>query len=218
VGFDRAWFEELPGLSQAKVDLTKVKGIWRYVPNVGELLRDGHISDGFYLQTTDLVDALAKTRYSMDPLFRAGERHIYDFPKGRAYKKQWNVGFTAGATDRDDFARIGICFELSGEHTQGVDDYLSLKLQLQKRASDFDRVFGALGGYTEPDSFKRVPGNPSLAAAVTEDAVARLPDYRFFGKRLSYSSDADRAILHDTTLFAREAVRVFQVIERSGFY
>ena len=58
MGFDRGWFDELRALSQVKIDLTRITGISRYVPHVGELLRDGHISDRFYRQTADLVDAL----------------------------------------------------------------------------------------------------------------------------------------------------------------
>ena len=108
MGFDRGWFDELRALSQVKIDLTRITGISRYVPHVGELLRDGHISDRFYRQTADLVDALTKTRYSMDPLFRAGERHTYDFLESKAYKKQWNIGFRAGITEREDYARIGL--------------------------------------------------------------------------------------------------------------
>jgi len=91
LSFDASWIEELRDLSEEKCRLTKMRGIDGYVPHVGELCRDGYLSSRFVDDTERFVAMMQATPYKFAPFFRGYERHIVDFPKGRAFRKQWNM-------------------------------------------------------------------------------------------------------------------------------
>jgi hypothetical protein len=53
------------------------------------------------------------------------EDHIFNFPEGRAFRKQWNIAFTAGETSENDTASIELGFLLAPTEnaTDGVLEY-----------------------------------------------------------------------------------------------
>lgn len=148
--FDTVWFNELRELSEDKLLETRELGIDGYVPHVGELCRDGHITSRFLDETLKFVRIMNSTQYRFDTFFRAYERHVVNFPKGRAFRKQWNIAFTAGSSPEEDYVRIGIGFRLSAhEEAPGIVEYLEFREQVRRRQTVFDQTFKVLGNYYE---------------------------------------------------------------------
>ena len=134
MAFDGEWFDELRGLSQDQLQETRARGIGGLVPHVGELCRDGHISDRFLDETTNFVHIMSRTGYRFNDCFRAYPRHVVNWPPGRAFRKQWNIGCTAGDGPGGDFVRIGLGFRLSAhENSDGILDYLQFREQVGRQ-------------------------------------------------------------------------------------
>jgi hypothetical protein len=215
MGFDQAWFDELRTIDAIKIQKTRLQGIDHFVPHVGELLGDGHISYRFFQETNDLNMALNSTPYELDRFFRVYERHICNFPRGKAFRKQWNIGFHAGENSEEDGIRIGIGFRLSISEklNNATMEYLEYRELIKERADDFDRVFGSFGNYGEPDNIFR---NGQLSQEIIDDSH-NAEDWRFFGKYLYHNSIHDRKIIESTSLLVREIVSVFDHIKTNGF-
>lgn len=225
MAFDASWFDELRGLSEEECRLTMMRGIAGYVPHVGELCRDGYLSSRFVEDTERFVATMQTTPYKFAQFFRAYERHIVDFPKGRAFRKQWNIGFTAGSDPDEDHVRIGIGFRLvssESEYTTGVEEYLEFREQVRRRPADFDEITRSLGNYCEID------GRPPLDAAGVPEAVGPisrvviedqpgLDCWRFFGKRLMVKDAGDKAIISSQERLRDVVSEVCGRIQRAGF-
>jgi hypothetical protein len=218
--FDVGWFDELRALSQGQLEETRARGIERFVPNVGELCAAGCVSPRFLNETTAFVEMMAQTPYPLDRFFRAHERHVFNFPKGRAFHKQWNIGFTAGKDPRGDCVRVGVGFTLPPQESDGYVEYLTFLRQVQGRRADFDRIFQALGNYCEfiepPE--RSIAGRAAvpLSAIVVDDELP-LSGWRFFGRCLRAHEVQDQAIIRSHEQLSVAAVSVFDQIQGAGF-
>jgi hypothetical protein len=225
MSFDAGWFHELRGLSEEKLQVTRERGIEPLVPQVGELCRDEYLSVRFVEETEHLVRLLDQTPYRFAAPFRAYERHIANFPKGRAFRKQWNIAFTAGEVPGDDHVRIGIGFRLTewdNDYMTGIEEYLEFREQVRLRAAAFDGLFHGLGDYCEIDD-KR-PSDPSAATSpgvgLSRIVIADNPwpeCWRFFGRRLMVRNPKDHAVIRSHERLRDAAVDVFERIQRAGF-
>jgi len=229
VGFDQPWFDELRMVTRAVLNAVHANGIVGYSPDFSELLRDGRISQRCYDESECLINLLAHTPFNLSPVFKTStqsEQHIFNFPYGRAWRTQWNLGFSAEPNPADDHVRIGIGVDLSGWDQQGIQgqqdytDWVLLRVAANRPA--FDATFSQLGPYSEPATLfaNAVAGQISLAQAVVADLglAVNKKDWRFFGRVLRYSVPQDRGILHSVPALAQEALRVFQVIQGAGFH
>jgi hypothetical protein len=211
-GFDAAWFDELRGVTDTRISVVQPA---EFRPTVNELRIAGVIGVVFSQTAIRVLQLLYKTPYQFDRDFRVMERHIFTFPSGRAFRKQWNIGFYADDQPSGDCARIGIGFRLRRELTpEGIDDYSDFVARALSRPGDFDSLFAGLGNYVE-----NIPATGgSLATALRSDTPDFDDDWRFFGKCLHASDSADRKILESEDLLAKEAVATFAKIQRAGFY
>lgn len=227
--FDAAWFDELRTVSEAKLRLVRENGIEGFAPQVGELCRDEHVSVRFVEETEHLIRLLDRTAFCFGAAFRAYERHVVAFPKGRAFRKQWNIGFTAGVRPDDDHVRIGIGFRLSDfwgdtwadDATGGIEEYLLFREQARLRSAEFDALFEGLGGYYEIDG-RRSALDPAGGAKDRLSAIVVADNpwpecWRFFGRRLMVRDADDRAIIRSHERLRDVAIDVFDRIQRAGF-
>jgi hypothetical protein len=221
--FDAAWFDELRGLSEDQLRETRELGIDGYVPHVGELCRDGHITSRFLEETLHFVRIMARTRYRFDTFFRAYERHVVNFPKGRAFRKQWNIAFTAGDSPDEDYVRIGIGFRLSAhEEAPGIEEYLEFREQVRRRQAAFDQTFQVLGNFYEFLNLEP-PGpfiSESAAGALSLIIIADQPPlngWRFFGRRLWVHDPQDQAVIGSHERLRDAVIDVCDRIQRAGF-
>jgi hypothetical protein len=223
VPFDAGWFSELRGLSEDHLRDTRAQGIAGFVPHVGELCGAGHLSARFLDDTTAFVHAMDRTRYRFDRYFRAYKRHVVNFPKGRAFRKQWNIGCTAGDHPEDDYVRIGLGFRLSGhEDASGVEDYLEFRRDVGSRPAAFNSTFQSLGNYHEfadwEDGDRDESGNyvGDLSELVIRDEPP-LEGWRFFGRQLSMDDPQERAVVGSFDRLRDTSVEVFEAIRSAGF-
>jgi hypothetical protein len=221
--FDAAWFDELRGLSENQLKETREMGIDGYVPHVGELCRDGHITGHFLEETLRFVRIMNRTRYRFDTFFRAYERHVVNFPKGRAFRKQWNIAFTAGDSPHEDYVRVGIGFRLSAhEEASGIEEYLEFREQVRRRQAAFDQTFQAFGNYYE--FLNLDPPGPSIsenaAAVLSLIVIADQPPlngWRFFGRSLYVRNLQDQAVIGSHEQLRDAVIEIFDRIQNSGF-
>ena len=187
----------------------------RMRPSVYELLKVGILSQTFVDVTDQFAKALFKYNYPLSPEFRVhDQRHIYTFPSGRSFKRQWNVGFYAGDSASEDYMRIGLGFRLNRHYEpEGLDEFTDFLGAVVQRQKDFDRLMKSLGNYTEPVLKK----GRSLAQAVLADQPDFEDDWRFYGKRLSPQDRKDVRILSSIDLLAEECANTFDQIKQSGF-
>jgi hypothetical protein len=214
--FDAEWFDELRGITADRLARTRDQGIARYVPNVGELHRDGHITERFLVETQRFVH-MFRTPYQFDELFRAYPQHLANWPPRRAFRKQWNIGFTAGPNHGGDYVRLGIGFRLSARPEVGEDsilDYVRFQEQVRNHRAAFDSAFEPLGNYWE---FYPERG---FATRLSDMVIADNPpleSWRFFGRCLSAGKAEDVAVIGSHELFRDAAVGVFSHIQATGF-
>jgi hypothetical protein len=223
--FDAAWFDELRALSEIKVQQTRALGIDGYVPHVGELRPDGLITSRFLDETLHFVRLMLKTRYKFDTFFRSYERHMVNFPRGRAFHKQWNIAFTAGANPDEDHLRIGLGFRLSAHVdgiAPGIEEYLEFAKQVRSRQTAFNQTFQALGNCYELLDWE--PPGP----CVCENAVGALSliiisdpppleGWRVFGKRLWVHDPQDQAIISSHKRLRDATIDIYERIRHAGF-
>jgi hypothetical protein len=138
---------------------------------------------------------------------------MFVFPRGTAYREQWNVAFSAGEDESTWVARIGVGFYWAVDFVEAFGDYRRYQDRVRQNPDGFDRTFAAFGSYVEPPELRRLP----LSNFVINDDPQDVPDWRFFGRLLRYADADDRAFLEDVGRFVREVIRVFDWIERSGF-
>ena len=212
MAFNKQWFDELRGLSEQSIANVTPKS---FRPAVDELYVSGFITSNFLNTTLDLVKDLNKTRFTFSPLFRVYPSHICNFPRGKAFRKQWNIGFFAGDSSSETFARIGIGFSLNSEmSSQGIDEYSDFIARVAERKSDFDDTFALSGNYAEPFGTET---DKKLSTLILSDKPDFKDDWRFYGKMLRLDNNSDRDILSSIDTFVLEAVDVFTTIEKAGF-
>lgn len=211
-GFDREWFDELRSISEDSLAGLDSKG---FRPTIDELVDQGIVSRPFMNTTLALAKALNKTPYPFPPLFRAYERHIVNFPKGRAFRKQWNIGFYAGEDPSGDSVRIGLGFSLNTAMSeQGIDEYADFAGKVAGDPAGFNRFFSAVGGYCEP--FES-PEDQSMASIIINDSPRFEDDWRFFGKLLTCDSQEHQSIIASIDSLTNEIIAQFNAIENFGF-
>jgi hypothetical protein len=222
VPFDAVWFSELRQLSDDRLSHTRLRGIAGFVPHVGELCRDGHVTDYFLDETTRFVSFIEETQYRLDTFFRAYKRHVVNFPRGRAFRKQWNVGFSADGDPGGDFVRLGIGFRLSGyEEARGIQDYLEFREHIRNHREAFDRLFQPPGNYYEIMDWEPAGRDESANHIPLSDVVVAdqppLDGWRFFGRRLWVRDPQDQAVIGSHTRLRDAAVDIFTRIQAAGF-
>jgi hypothetical protein len=221
--FDAAWFDELRGLTEDKLRETRERGIGGYVPHVGELRRDRHVTSRFLEECLEFVHLMDGTPYRFDIFFRTYERHVVNYPKGSAFRKQWNIAFTAGDSSDEDYVRIGIGFRLSAhEKASGIEEYLEFREQVRRRQAAFDQTFQALGNYYEFLDWE--PPGPSISgSAAGALSLLILTDqppldgWRFFGRRLWVHDPQDQAVIGSHDQLRDAVIDVCDRIQRAGF-
>jgi hypothetical protein len=212
MGFDKEWFNELRQLSDQAIAVINPKS---FRPTVDELVTHDLVSNNFLNSTLELVKGLNKTKFPFSPLFRVYPGHICNFPRGKAFRKQWNIGFYAGDDPSQDCTRIGIGFSLNKEMSQqGIDEYVDFIEKIAEHPEKFDSTFHELGNYAEPHHLLT---QQPLSSTIIADQPNFNDDWRFFGKILVYSSEHDRSILNSIDMFIDESAAVFDHINQSGF-
>lgn len=214
--FDEEWFDELRRITADTLAQTRDRGIQRYVPHVGELCRDGHVSESFLTETERFVHIFSAP-YQFDEFFRAYPQHIANWPPRRAFRKQWNIGLTAGPGHDEDYVRLGIGFRLSAHPEAGEDsvmDYVLFRDQVRNHRAMFDSAFEAMQNYWEFDD------EHGFAERLSDKVLADDPpleSWRFFGKCLSVGNPEDRATIGSHGLLHDVAIEVFNRIQAAGF-
>jgi hypothetical protein len=164
------------------------------------------------------------TPFQFDTYFRAYARHVVNFPKGRAFRKQWNIAFTAGDGPGDDHVRIGLGFSLSAneEKGRGIEEYLQFRERVGHQHATFDKTFQALGNYYE--FLNDEPPAPSVSASPMGDLspiiIADEPPligWRFFGRRLWVHDPKDQAIIGSHEKLREAVIDVCTRIQQAGF-
>jgi hypothetical protein len=220
--FDSSWFNELRALSDVEIRDTRARGIAAYVPNVGEICGAGHLSASFENETASFVRSMAGTPYALDQLFRGYPRHVVNFPRGRAFRRQWNIGLTAGDQADDDYVRIGIGFRLSNTDQRGIDEYLDFRREVGRRPAVFDAVFHGLGNFYQFLGFQP-PGQSVSACAAGNLSTVVIADrppldgWRFFGRCLWFRDPQDQAVIGSHQRLRDAFVDVCDRIQRAGF-
>lgn len=217
--FDADWFNELRMISENRLREMREAGIDGYVPHVGELRRDGHVTGRFLYETLQFVRLMRETPYCLDTFFRCYEQHVVNFPRGRAFRKQWNIAFTAEDDADKDHLRIGLGFRLSAD-TPGIVEYLEFRDQVSRQPAVFDRAFQTLGNYyefwdAEPEGLINDNAN-TLSRLVINDGPS-LNGWRFFGKRLWVRHPQTQEVLSSHERLRDTAIAVFGEIQRAGF-
>lgn len=220
--FDELFFDELRCMTEARIAPVAPLG-YRLRPTVPELKGNGIVSDAFSSVTTEFVRELSirsRGEYSFDPQFRAYPQHIANFSLRRAFRKQLNVGFSAGTDRSKDYVRIGLGFRIDQRFKdEGYMDYWEFQKEVQRDQTSFDNTFTALGNYFEywdepnaADPWSHWPLDSSWVVADQPGSDA----WRFFGKVLFWSSHNE--IVSDCHLFVEEVERVFDQIKGAGYY
>lgn len=223
MSFDTAWFEELRSLTEGQIRETRERGIVGYVPRVGELCRDGHVTREFLNETRDFVHMMNSTHYPFAEYFRAYPQHVVNFPNGRAFRKQWNIAFTAGDSRDEDQVRIGIGFRLSPNPTPnaeaGVMEYFEFREQVRERQADFNQTFRALGNYYEIENSERSVSG-SETNALSDIVIADEPErdeWRFFGRRLWIRDPQNEAVVSSHERLRDTMIDIYDRIRDAGF-
>ena len=223
MSFDAAWFNELRGISINKLQETRENGISGYVPHVGELCRAGHVTGRFLDETLKFIRIMSKTRYHFATFFRGYERHILNYPRGRSFRKQWNIAFTAGDSPVEDYVRIGVGFRLSAhEAAHGILEYLEYRdlVSLNKRV--FNQTFRDLGNYYEflnlepPGPFTCENTDDDLSSYIIDDQPP-LNGWRFFGTRLMTHNEKDNEMINSHSKLKDFIIDTFNTIQEAGF-
>lgn len=208
--FDKHFFDELRTLTRPVVEQIDPE---KFRPSVTELYNAGLVSHAFLNTLGDIVKGVYKAGHKLSPAFRAYPQHICTFPDGKAFRKQINIGFSAGDDPAYDHARIGLGFRLNQEMSQnGIDEYADFFGDVAESPDEFDSTFASLGGYAEPDDLLDI--HP-LSKAVLADKPDFADDWRFYGKCLTRRDD--EAVLNSMDSFIREAVSVFDKLTKAGF-
>jgi len=225
-------WQELQRIDEEVIALTKVNGITRWAPHVGDVCKAGRdlaqrlsptiqakFLPAVFAHTLDqCVHALAQTPYALDPFFRVGVRHLYNFPKGRYCRKQWNLGFWADPVGNNHRVRIGVGFALKPStevYYDAIMEYYEFKELVRRDPQRFNAIFGVLGNYVEGGLEDQLPQYASLADAVVHDEIQDLDAWRFFGASLSYQQQPQ--LIEDLDAFVHEVVRIFTYLAKTPF-
>jgi hypothetical protein len=225
MGFDQAWFNELRGLSDAKLALTRTRGIEGYVSHIGELRLDHQVSSQFYDETMAFVGALRQIQYGrFHDFFRAYPCHVVNFPRGKAFHQQWNIGLTAGKAPQDDEVRLGVGFRWNIQQpfsASALYEYLAFQQKVHAQIATFDQLFAQLGNYYEQvdvdlgtQTCMTAPG--PLSAIVMGD-IPPQNAWRFFGTRLRCHNPQDMAVISDHARLCNRLITVCDAIRHAGF-
>jgi len=225
-------WHELQHMDEEVIALTKGHGIARWAPHIGDVRRAAQdlaprlsptarakfCSAALYTTLAHCVHALAQTPYALDPFFRVGVHHLYNFPTGRYCRKQWNLGFWADPVGNDHRVRIGVGFALKPStdvYHDAIVEYCEFKERVRKDPRGFNAVFGRLGNYVEGGLEEQLPHSASLADAVIHDAIEDLDVWRFFGASLSYQQQPQ--LIDDVDAFIQEVVRICDCLAGTPF-
>jgi len=217
MSFDINFFNELRALTGAVLAPIRPD---KFRPSVPEIHRNGGVSSNFLITTCDFVRELyqrSRHREQFAIEFRANQdspRHIYNYTKGRAFRKQLNVGFSAGNNEKDDCVRIGLGFSLNqNQKLEGITDYSDFILRVTTNSTHFDTTFVALGSYGEPNHIF----SPRLSSTIVlGDTPDFNDDWRFYGKLLYFHSN--QSLISNMNSFVNEVINVFNHIRTAGFY
>src|ERR1700733_3605329 len=202
-GFDWAWFDELRTLTEPRIARVPKEA---FRPTIGEVRAydSRALSDRFVRVIDDLIRGLARTDYPMSGRFRVEERHIYTFTDGHAFKRQWNIAFTAREDSSEDTARIGLGFRFIRNFDSGaIDEYGEFIMAVAQRRKDFDSLFAGLGNYIERPGGMFVTGPLSDEVLSNQHQPDFEDDWRFYGRCLRAGHSADREILESPDRFGR---------------
>lgn len=217
MSFDINFFNELRTLTGAVLAPIRPD---RYRPSVPEIHMNGGVSNSFLITTCEFVRELYQTSRHREQFaieFRANQespRHIYNYTKGKAFRKQLNVGFSAGNNEDDDCVRIGLEFSLNqNRKAEGVADYNDFFISVSTNPSHFDTTFAALGSYGEPNHIF----SPRLSSTIVlGDSPNFDEDWRFYGKLLYFRSN--QSLISNMSSFVNEVINVFNHIRNTGYY
>ncbi len=203
MGFDINFFNELKTLTSAVIAPINPEA---YRPSVPELYQHNRVSDKFFMTTAEFVKKLyqkSNHRYHFALGFRVYPQEIYNFSKGKAFRKQLNVGFSAGDNESQHCAKIGLGFSLNmNEKQKGIDEYLDFLQNVLRNQNKFNNTFSQLGSY-----------NSTLVLSDTPDFN---DDWRFYGKSLCLNNYHN--ILSSVDSFVDEVIKVFDHIRANGYY
>ena len=214
MGFDNNFFDELRTLNETVISPITPEA---YRPSVRELHTHNRVSTKFLMTTTDFVKKLyqkSKHKYQFSFDFRVYPQHICNFSNKKSFRKQLNVGFSAGNVDIDDSVRIGLGFSINMNINQrGVDEYLDFLRNISRNPKKFDNTFSQLGNYAEPSNIFSPTLNSTM---VLNDTPDYNDDWRFYGKLINFKKN--RNIFSSVDTFADEVIKVFDHILTSGYY
>lgn len=224
MGFDAAWFNELRKLSQNIINQVPPSP-GKIYPDMSDLQAD-HVLSGyfnnqqFFQELILLSSYLRSAKYKFYRYFKIPtncEKHIINFPEGRACLGQWNIGFSADGDPKDGCVRVGIGFRTNEARVIGSHgEYQNYVNKIKINQLGFNNLFTGQLGYSEPASLF---SSTNHAQKVINDYpnVNRFDDWRFFGRIFYLNNPSDQAILNNTQQFSQVAVSIFSQIIRQGF-
>lgn len=212
-GFKEKWFQELSSFTQAKYDMVQIPPNQRR-PYLGDIMACKYVSKQFVRPIDQLIHSLYLTPFAIAPDFRFEPSHMYDYPKGRAYRQQWNIAFTALPETSDYWARVGIGFSINlMQNSEGGMDFTNFLNHIRTEPERFTALMSRHRNYTEPTQL----GNSNDLVAAFENYNLRAEDWVFFGRQFNFSIPEDRVILEDVEKFVGASIGVFSDIRSSGF-
>jgi len=215
MGFTSEWFEQL-----STVNGTVLENVIpsRYQPTVEEVIEQtDSLKTSFLNPLHDFVEGLHKRKHQLSFRFRVEDRHVYTYPKNRAFREQLNVGFYSR---EQAWMRIGVGYRRVQNSDKGGDDLMKFRAALENKGERFDTLIRSFRRpYLEPTSVSFQSPSTSILRCINGDGTARreFPEWLFWGTKLDFFHEEDREILASTSKLVDHVADTFNEIDQSPF-
>jgi len=176
-----------------------------------------HFDAAFRDTLLDVVKALHERGHLLSYRLRVESKHVYTYPKSRAYREQLNVGWYS----RDEaWMRIGVGYRRAKNNDKSVDDLMGFLEAIEKEGDRFDSLMESFHRpYLTPPSLSLSAPSQSIITCIRGDGITKwtLPDWLFWGTRLDFSREEDREILESSSKLVDHVADVFDRIKASPF-
>ena len=215
MSFAREWFDQISDVDNAVLDSVTPS---RYQPTVEEVIEQTkHFNAAFRNALIDFVEGLHRKGHTLSFRFRVESKHVYTYPKGRAYREQLNVGFYSR---EQAWMRIGVGYRHASNDDKSVDDLMRFLKAIEKKGDRFDSLVGSFHQpHLAPSSLSLDSPSKSILTYINGDGVTqgRYPDWLFWGTKLDFSRGEDREILASSSKLVEHVADVFDRIKESPF-
>jgi hypothetical protein len=215
MSFSTEWFNQLSDVDQSVLATVHTS---RYRPTVEDVMEQTEYFDAAFRDTLlDVVKALQGRDHLLSYRLRVESKHVYTYPKGRAYREQLNVGWYS----RDQaWMRIGVGYRRATNNDKSVDDLMEFLRAIEKEGDRFDSLIGSFHRpYLTPLSLSLDAPSQSIITYIRGDGITKgtLPGWLFWGTRLDFSREEDREILESSYKLVDHFTDVFDRIKASPF-